>query len=413
MPKRLPRMQFVLPAVIDPPRICVQIEIPDEPEHIAAFMGSIRNLGSAYNWQNDSAHTAKAVADVWRDVFDKFSLAKNRTCPTFPGIGADGGDEQLIRQNPDNPCELQTSIDGQTWCTFADLSLCLPAAAQPGDQTPQPPPGGGQACYNAEMAASNKWLLPTVVSSGDVLTLSDATGSGNDGTLSPWECPDGSTFFAGLCVPGTGGTSGGDPLNSVNHMRLLYNIDGTFYDAMAGPLTVPGGVTAAQVYVQVNDSDITDNAGSYRFKVCRTNNQAATWSHVFDLRITPTPWVQNNPDLGNPWAAGVGFSAGAAGSNRGVQIRAAMASRTVTSITIFFTMTSPAGTAEWDISITAPSNHLLGSGTPAAGDQSQTGTGTFTSTEMIVSAFSSVGSGNVGDSTIYKIIVNGQGIDPF
>jgi len=410
MSKKKPLAKWVLPDVVDPPdRICYQISVPNNRFHKAAFFGALLDLASAYKWSDDPAHTAKSVALVWRDIIDDIRL-----CPAPLLVGGAGGDdENMIRQNPDNPCELQTSINGTDWCTFADFSLCLPAPAQPGGGTTQPPIGGGLACYQAEMQANSRWLLPTVVSSGDVIDLTNATGAGNDGTVSPWHCPDGSTFFAGACIAGTAGPFGLDPLPTANHMSLLYFIAGAYYDAMAGPFTVPGGITTEQVEVQVNDAGLSDNSGSYRFQVCVTNNQTGTWVHTHDLRISPGPWVQNNTLLGNPWAAGVGYSAGFHGGDKGVQIKAAMSSRVLTRITLYFTMTAPDASADWDCEVTAPAFSLFGQGTPAAGDQSQTGTGSAVATELIVSAFSSVGAGNVGDSTIYKVVTEGQGTDPF
>lgn len=63
--------RYILPAVIDPPRICVQIEIPNDLHHIIAFWGHFELLARAYSWGNDEAHTALEVAAVWRDVWDK------------------------------------------------------------------------------------------------------------------------------------------------------------------------------------------------------------------------------------------------------------------------------------------------------------------------------------------------------
>jgi hypothetical protein len=153
--------------------------------------------------------------------------------------------------------------------------------------------------------------VPTIVNSGDVVELTDATGSGQDGTISPWKCPNGQTFFAGAC-DGIGGPSGSDPLPSVDHMKLIFNIDGTYYDAMSGPVTVPGGVANAQVTVQVNDSTLTDNSGSYNFNVCVTNNAQGSFVHNFDFLVSPGPWKIGGRPTGNPtgntnWIPGQGF----------------------------------------------------------------------------------------------------------
>lgn len=67
---------YLLPEVVDPERICVQIEIPNDQRHLLAFWGQIEALGSALSWDNDPEHTALPVSAVWRDVYkiarDKF-----------------------------------------------------------------------------------------------------------------------------------------------------------------------------------------------------------------------------------------------------------------------------------------------------------------------------------------------------
>ncbi len=60
--------KWVVPSVIDPAaKVCVQLEIPNEAMHIAAFWGALEQLTKAYNWQ-DSYIDGSAVAYVWRDV---------------------------------------------------------------------------------------------------------------------------------------------------------------------------------------------------------------------------------------------------------------------------------------------------------------------------------------------------------
>jgi len=308
MTKRFPPERWNLPDIVNPPdSICYVVPVPNDKFHVAAFMGAIYALTWSKNWGRDDTNKAAAVSRVWQAIFDNLQFCPAPLSP--PNMGAGGEDENMIRQNPDNPCELQTSIDGTTWCTFADFSLCLPAPSQPGGGTEQPTPGGGEACYQGEILASQLWLLPTIVSTGDIIDLQTITGAGNDGTVSPWFCPDGTTFFAGGCIGGTGGLDGSDPLPTVNHMRILYLIDGTYYDAMAGPFTVPGGVANQQVDLLVNDSVLSDNAGSYQFKVCVTNNAATTWSHVFDFTLSNGGWAAGivGGTAQGTWVPGVGW----------------------------------------------------------------------------------------------------------
>jgi len=60
---------------------------------------------------------------------------------------------------------------------------------------PQPPNNGGEECYHAILNGGSSWLLPYPVSTGDVITVSNANGAAFDGG-SAWNCPDGSVFFA-------------------------------------------------------------------------------------------------------------------------------------------------------------------------------------------------------------------------
>lgn len=60
---------FPLPSVIDPERICVQLQIPNDIAHIRAFWGILLELTLQWNWERDDAHTAKEVAAVWMDVW--------------------------------------------------------------------------------------------------------------------------------------------------------------------------------------------------------------------------------------------------------------------------------------------------------------------------------------------------------
>jgi len=429
--------RYSLPTIVDPPdTVCFIVPCPADKFHVAAFKGQIKALASAYAWANDSAHTARDVAAVWRVIFDNLALCPDPLSP--PILGAGGEDENMIRQNPDNPCELQTSIDGANWCTFADFSLCIPAPSQPGGGTEQPTTGGGEACYQGEMPASQLWLLPTIVNTGDVIDLQTVTGAGNDGTVSPWLCPDGTTFFAGGCIGGTGGADGGDPLPTVNHMRLIYLIDGTYYDAMAGPFTVPGGVVNQQVNLLVNDSVLSDNSGSYQFKACVTNNQSASFNHVFDFAndgLSGFSFNMASVISGTPgvFVPGVGIQTGTVEQAAGPEffrsirlLRTGIPARTITTWQLFFDITkgpfvgsgefgllaraNPSGTPVDFVSISNPAmsdgsgQNLLGSGSSPATTELKVEFACSTSLTTDTTS---------GVATLSKMIVSGLGSDPF
>jgi len=112
--RKNPPAKWVLPTVIDPTeKLCTTIFVPNDPYHIAAFRGALLNLQSAYKWADDSAHTAKDVALVWRAIIDEIEW---------------GGELPFdVRQNTENPCTLEKTVDeGVTWDAWANLQLCPP-----------------------------------------------------------------------------------------------------------------------------------------------------------------------------------------------------------------------------------------------------------------------------------------------
>jgi len=437
MSKRFPPERWNLPDVVNPPdSICYVIPVPNDKFHVAAFMGAIYALTWSKNWGRDASDTAAAVSRVWQAIFDNLQFCPAPLSP--PVLGAGGEDENMIRQNPDNPCELQTSIDGIHWCTFADFSLCIPAPSQPGGGTEQPPTGGGQACYQGETPASQLWLLPTIVNTGDVIDLQIVTGAGNDGTVSPWFCPDGTTFFAGGCIGGTGGLDGGDPLPTVNHMRLIYLIDGTYYDAMAGPFTVPSGVISQQVSLLVNDSVLSDNSGSYQFKVCVTNNQSASFNHVFDFAndgLSGFSFNMASVISGTPgvFVPGVGIQTGTVEQAAGPEffrsirlLRTGIPARTITTWQLFFDITKGPFVGSGEFGLLARANpsgspvDFVSINNPAMSDgsgQNLLGAGSSPATTELKVEFacstSSPTDTTSGVATLSKMIVSGLGSDPF
>lgn len=307
MARRNPPAKWVLPDVVNPPdHICFTIKVPNNRAHIGAFYGAIFNLTSARFWQDDPDHKAVQVAKVWREIFD--NLLAGPCDLTTPDIIEEMEYEMSIceqlRYNPVTHkfeglcCGVWEPIPGQD-------GFQIGGPGQPGDGSPQPAPGGC-ITYHAQFSAKGEYLVPTVVSAGDTIQFTNAQGAGHDGTVSPWKCPNGKTFFAGACV-GVGGTSGGDPAPAIDHMALIASIGGTYYPAFSGSITVPGGVSNAQITIQANDSTLTDNSGSYSLdiEVCRAA-AAATWSSFLDFTTSPYDWVNAGANQG-VWVPGLGW----------------------------------------------------------------------------------------------------------
>lgn len=278
------------------------------------IVGALKQLMLQTTWATTDPNQLNLVQQRANNLINLFFRSKPLCNPETALIARAGaeGDENLIRQDPDNPCLLQTSIDGINWCTFADISLCLPANAQPSQHQPQPHPGGGCQIYHGSMGANNRWIVPTLVNTGDTVELLNPFGAGQDGVEAgglEWRCYDGFTFIQDFCVTGTLSFSGTDPLPSAPHMSLIANIDGTFHPLIGGAITVPMGVSNAQVIVQVNDSDLTNNAGNYTFDLQICNNTAGTWCMDFNFLASPGGFAPSTaiPNPVGAWAAGVGW----------------------------------------------------------------------------------------------------------
>lgn len=303
--------QSVLPVQTDPTDEPL-VSIPINQSYIPYLVGAVQQLllQAAYP-SSLTPDQLNLVQSRWMDAINAIGTAAPVKPIKFPAIGVDIGDV-MIRQNPANPCQLQSSVDGTDWCTFADFSLCIPNSNQPGPGAPQPAPDGGQACYSIQMPANQFSYLPTTVNTGDVLQIQNPTGAVSSSHNDLWRCEDGGQFFAGANV-GYPQTFVDDPLPGSPSGALIVVVGGMNYFIGAGSWTVPGGITNAPLLFQVNDADTTGLSGSYQFQVCVTNNAMSSYSHTFPISTLPSPWIVNCPvtsDLTQDfadWVSGTGF----------------------------------------------------------------------------------------------------------
>lgn len=302
------KSRWTLPDVVHPTTyrrfvVCV----PNNRFYIAAFQGLLVELTYSKNWQRDSLHTAAQVSRVWQHALE------NVLCDDCGEIiRVEESDYQM------SICEQLRFVDGKLqglccgeWVDIDGQESFPPGGGgQPGGGTSQPEPGGCET-YHANMQASGKYYVPTIVSTGDTIEIQNDSGAGNDGIVGPWHCPDGSSFFAGACLGGTGGPYFADPLPATDHMQLIANIGGTFYEIYGSVFTVPGGHTNVAVYIQANDSDLTDNAGDYTFDIEVCNNAAALWVREIDFTLTPGGFTpRGTPTFNIPagvWIPGSGW----------------------------------------------------------------------------------------------------------
>jgi hypothetical protein len=175
-----------------------------------------------------------------------------------------------LRIHPDDPCIIQHECSPGEWENWYDPRACIASGVvvQPG--------AGGELpefeCneYDVTLRASDRWLLPVPVEAGYTIQITNAQGGWNDSSLQ-WSCPDGRQYFLGICgTPQPG--QGTDPRPDLNHMRLIAEIDGLFYDAYNTTINVPVGTASSELTFQANDGSLEGNGGSISFhvKVCNT-----------------------------------------------------------------------------------------------------------------------------------------------
>jgi len=186
----------------------------------------------------------------------------------------------------------------------------FPPPPQPGGGTPQPEPGGCRK-YHAQMPATEQWYVPTVVNTGDVITASNFGGASNESGIPTWFCPNGQLFFAGSCQGSGFPSDPTDPLTTGRHQQLIVEINGFFYDLVAGPVTVPSGVINESATVQLNIDDLSLLQGTVTFDIEVCNNAAEPWDLPENLELNSGRWDTDIAGLSGTqsvWTPGVGWS---------------------------------------------------------------------------------------------------------
>src|SRR5690242_5501615 len=111
-----------LPEHPNPPdSICFQVPVPNDPNHIRAFLGALVDLGAWWGWERDEAHTALIAAQRWQKIVMNLYAGCN---PAPIAGGVDIEDMSRFRVDPDNGCILQIECAPDQWETFWDISSC-------------------------------------------------------------------------------------------------------------------------------------------------------------------------------------------------------------------------------------------------------------------------------------------------
>jgi hypothetical protein len=354
------------------------------------------------------------VGAVWLKIFDK--LVRGCPCPVPAPLGQLEDFDMPLRV--DCNCNVfVTCCDGTEKQILTSDQVKALVNGQPGSGTTQPEPGGCHD-YPAIMQANGKFLVPVPVSTGDTVEIIQAVGAGNDGAEIIWHCPDGTDFFAGECASGSGSLNGADPLPTVKHMTLLININGTFYNGQAGPITVPGGVSLKQPFVQVNDAAIADNAGEYTYVVRVCNNQLGTFTHTFDFTLNTYGWIVDPSSSGGAWVASAGFQMTThTGPFFDFELSRLMPARDLSQVEVFYAWAQTASSADGTLEI-----FCTGSPTSTCPQPAPSASGSYhylcTAAQASITKINpswNMGSsaGTTGTLTITKIVVHGTGVDPF
>lgn len=286
-----------IPQEIAPDKLtCVQLMIPDSVAAKRQLMGMVRALSRWNQYDRDSAHSAKAWADIWK-IACQYTI---ESCGKEPQLIEEWEDKLAI-------CEslrwhngvLQGFCCGEWVDIPTDGTGYMPGATQPtGTDRPAP---GATGCQPLLLNAKGVRVFPFPVLNGDIVTVTQITGDWWDGAIGPWYAPDGSS--APFLIPsGIKGHAGGDPSGTAYHMQLIAEAGGVYYPVNSGvPFTIAGPSGSQQLQFQANDGTLDDNQGDISFLVCVQNGQSAPvseWCFTLDFRYSDYGWTPYTSGLG-------------------------------------------------------------------------------------------------------------------
>jgi hypothetical protein len=296
---------FELPTNLDPPLdLCVQLTIPNDAQYYQQLWSLINIATYWFAWDRDEAHSGRVVANTWKRIIQTLTVCSNGPVPPVGGLIEDF--EMPLRVDCD--CNVFiTCCDGTEKQLLTADQVRKLLIGQPGNGAPQPPPNGGCVTYDATIPAQGGYLVPTVVNSGDDITILNPDGAWYGGSVW-WYCPDGERFFAGSCT-GTQDFSGSSQIPAAPIGRIIAKIGTAYYDVEPTTFTVPAGHTNDQVTLLINTDTPSTAAGQVICKVQVCNNQAGSWTSTLDFRVnsfasiltvTPGHWVPGTGYEGDP-----------------------------------------------------------------------------------------------------------------
>lgn len=423
-----PSFEFpVSPPLSDPDtgdQICVQFGA----EWLPFVLGSLFQLFNQGTWDVTSEVDLLLAQRRVNQLVWLFQVQTKCAVPTSGQTGQEIEEMSVLRVDCD--CNIfVTCCDGteKQILTSDQVQKLIAGGAIQG--APQPGTSGGTAKYNICVGGVAGQLIPTPVSTGDLITVLSAAGATSDSLLGYWRCPDGSIFFAGACTGSPAFDAGA--LVPAAPLGSLVVLIGSNYYSLQTPLTVPGGVSSVQPILFTN----WPTGGAFNGSVCADievkNNAAGTYAHTFDFTLSSAGFYQHPQTyLAGHWVGGAGWTyddvGGGGNFYRALDIKKDLARPgTWTSLEFFF---------NWTKGGVPPGNELLNIGHdggaidgdyafpsssdfPGSDPRDVTVSITIAATTSLFFGFQPDFQGTLGalagNVVLHKLIVRGTGVDPF
>lgn len=253
---------------------------------IPYLLGAVSVLAAETTWKSDIERCTGEA----RNLLSVFASAKACQKTPVDGVEMDDCMSCCIRVNNGI---LQVFSCGE-WQDIPGGNIAAIAGGSGNPVQSVDQPSAGQCRdFMAKVLYGGRWLLPVPVSTGDVITVTNALGatSGYVNDVYEWRCGDGLLFIAGGCLNGSAVTDGTNPMPSAPRDALIA-FDGTnYYDcsdaanSLPVTITIPSGITNGNLFFLVNNDSIA-GAGDLQFNVsiCKASSSVPRFTHTFDLR---------------------------------------------------------------------------------------------------------------------------------